>query len=168
MMNKNIAYQNRINNAQGHHFENAIKAGCYYYENNGLAVIEQTPEPFRVTKTNRDGSFSGRFTANAQPDFKGVLAGGRAIVFEAKYTRTDKMKKSAVTDTQMRALDKYHELGAKAGVCIGIQDVFAFIPYTKWRDMKEIYGRQYLKVEDIEKYRIKFSGGILFLNYINE
>ena len=30
--------------------------------------------------------------------------------------------------------------------------------------MKEIYGRQYLKPEDIEEYKVKFDGAVHFLD----
>lgn len=85
-----LQYQNAVNNAQGHSFEGYIKAACALYSQQGRAEIEKTPEPFRVTaKNRRDGTFSGRFTARAQPDFQGNLDGGRSIVFEAKYTTTN-------------------------------------------------------------------------------
>ena len=41
-------YKNRLNNAQGQHFEREILAGCRMYENHGIATIDKTPEPFRV------------------------------------------------------------------------------------------------------------------------
>jgi recombination protein U len=164
----NRSWQNMTNNARGHFFEGYIKGACGFYKDRGKAIVDQTPEPFRTTSTNRDGSFTGRFIANAQPDFKGTLAGGRAICFEAKYTSTDKMKRSAVTPDQMEALEAHYIMGAVSGVCIGIKDVFAFIPWIAWRDMKEIFGRQYMTVEDIEPYRIKFNGHALFLDFIHQ
>ena len=98
-------YQNAVNNAQGHSFEDYIKSACVLYSQQGRAEIEKTPEPFRVTAKNRkDGTFSGRFTAHAQPDFQGTLDGGRSIVFEAKYTTTDRLKKEAVTEEQAKRL----------------------------------------------------------------
>ena len=81
-----LRYQNKVNNAQGHFFEQAIKAACALYASHGRATADKTPEPFRVLEKSRDGIFKGRFTARAQPDFQGTLAGGRSIVFEAKYT----------------------------------------------------------------------------------
>ena len=30
--------------------------------------------------------------------------------------------------------------------------------------MKEMYGRQYLKADDIEEYRVKFDGAVHFLD----
>ena len=92
-----MRYQNKVNNAQGHFFEQAIKAACALYESRGRATADKTPEPFRVLEKSRDGIFKGRFTARAQPDFQGTLAGGRSIVFEAKYTTTDRLKWDVLT-----------------------------------------------------------------------
>lgn len=160
-------YQNKVNNAQGHHFESYIKAACLAYNEKGIAYIEKIPEPFRVTKKHKDGTFTGRFIANAQPDFMGTLSGGRAICFEAKYTRTDNLKRNILTQTQMLKLEEHNKVGAIAAVCAGIKDNFFFIPWSTWKDMKEIYGRQYVKTEDIERYRVRFTGAVMFLNFIH-
>lgn len=158
-------YQNMVNNAQGHLFEGCIKAGCIAYRNKGTAEIDKTPEPFRVTKKYTNGTFTGRFTTQAQPDFQGTLKGGRSICFEAKFTTTDRMRRSALTDNQMEVLEKHEQLGALAAVCIGIRDDYFFIPWNIWRDMKIHYGRQYVTVGDIEPYRVKFTGQMFFLDY---
>lgn len=159
------SYQNKRNNAQGHFFERVIESGCKRYKAEERANINKTPEPFRVLAKERNGIFKGRFTANAEPDFIGTLKNGRAIVFEAKYTSTEKMKRNVLSSEQIKALRLHHKLGAVAGVCIGIKDLFYFIPFEVWEDMKKIYGRQYLKKEDIEEYEVKFNGSVLFLDY---
>lgn len=161
-------YQNAVNNAQGQAFERYIKAACIAYDIDGRAEIDKTPEPFRVMSKQKNGVFSGRFTAHAQPDFQGTLAGGRSIVFEAKYTTTDRMKRDALTDEQMKRLARHDTLGALTGVCVGINDKFYFVPWTVWRDMKQIYGRQYVKPEDIGQYRVRFNGAVMFLDYSNK
>lgn len=161
-------YKNRINNAQGQHFEREILAGCRMYEHHGIATIDKTPEPFRVTsKNHRTGEFTGRFSTHAQPDFQGTLHGGRSIMFEAKRTSKDRITRNVLTDTQMEILEKHNRLGALCGVCICIQDDFFFIPWNVWRDMKEMYGRQYLKAEDIEEYKVRFDGAVHFLDRLN-
>lgn len=157
-------YQNKLNNAQGQHFEREILAGCKMYERFKIAVIDKTPEPFRVTKKSRDGVFTGRFSTSAQPDFQGTLHGGRSIVFEAKRTSKDRITRNVLTDTQMEILENHNRLGALCGVCISIQDDFFFIPWNVWRDMKEMYGRQYIKADDVEQFRVKFDGAVHFLD----
>lgn len=100
-------------------------AGCRMYESHGIASIDKTPEPFRVTsKNHRTGEFTGRFSTHAQPDFQGTLYGGRSIMFEAKRTSKDRITRNVLTDTQMDVLEKHSRLGALCGVCICIQDDF--------------------------------------------
>ena len=103
-------YKNRLNNAQGQHFEREILAGCRMYESHGIATIDKTPEPFRVTsKNHRTGEFTGRFSTHAQPDFQGTLYGGRSIMFEAKRTSKDRITRNVLTDTQMDVLEKTYD-----------------------------------------------------------
>lgn len=132
------------------------------------AEVDKTPEPFRVLEKLRDGIFKGRFTARAQPDFQGTLAGGRSIVFEAKYTSTDRMKRDVLTQEQQDALEKHARWGAVAAVCAGINDKFFFVPWAVWRDMKEHFGRKYVTAADLEPWRVRFNGSVLFLDYIHE
>ena len=158
----------RKNNAKGHMFESYINAACSYYKRTGQAVIEKIPEPFRTTATERDGTFSGRFTSNAKPDYIGTLKNGRSICFEAKYTTTDKMQQSVLTDEQWKSLEEHYQMGAVVGICIGIKDVFAFIPWEVWKEMKALYGRKHLKIIDLEIYKVPFNGCCLFLENINK
>ena len=163
-----LQYQNKVNNAQGHFFEGAIKAACALYSERERAGVDKTPEPFRVLEKSRDGIFKGRFTARAQPDFQGTLAGGRSIVFEAKYTTTDRMKRDVLTKEQQDALERHAARGALAAVCAGIGDKFFFVPWQMWRDMKQLYGRKYVTAADLEPWRVRFNGAVLFLDYIHE
>ena len=156
-------YQNKINNAQGQHFEREILAGCRIYADKKIAFIDKTPEPFRVSKKSRDGVFTGRFSTPAQPDFQGTLYGGRSIMFEAKRTSKDRINRNVLTDTQMEVLEKHNRIGAMCGVCVNIQDDFFFIPWNVWRDMKEVFGRQYLTAADAKEYKVKFDGAVHFL-----
>lgn len=160
-------WQNTVNNAQGHIFEDNIKAACLWYREQGRAKIDKTPEAFRVKKKHPDGTFTGWFTAPAQPDYQGTLCGGRSIVFEAKYTTTGRLKRGVLTGEQIDALEDHARFGAVAAVCIGIQDKFFFIPWEVWRDMKQHFGRQYVTAADVEQYRIRFTGAVMFLDYIH-
>lgn len=167
-MNARRQIQNMKNNAQGQIFEAMIKTACVIYAQQHRAEIEKVSEPFRVTKTHGNGLFTGRFIANASPDFSGTLAGGKAIHFEAKYTTTDQLKRNVLTDEQMRSLEIHTQLGAVTGVCAGIQDKYFFVPWKIWRDMKLHYGRQYVTAADLGQYRVRFNGAVLFLDYVNE
>lgn len=155
------------NNAQGHIFEDALKQACEYYKQTGRADIDKTPEPFRVMKKSQNGIFTGRFIDRAQPDYQGTLAGGRSIIFEAKYTTTDRIERRALTDKQMETLESHYKMGAVALVVFGIQDKFYVLPWRIWDNMKPIYGRQYLQQMQIASYRVKFNGAVLFLDYLS-
>lgn len=108
------------------------------------------------------------FTAHAQPDFQGTLDGGRSIIFEAKYTTTDAMKRDVLTETQMETLERHHRCGALAAVCVGIQDRFFFVPWPVWRDMKEAFGHMNVSAAELEDFRVRFTGAVLFLDYAHK
>lgn len=157
-----------MSNGRGRQHEMMIEGGCRHYEMTGRASIIKVPEPFRVLKKDRArGIATVQFTARAQPDYIGCLAGGKMIVFEAKHTDTGRMARRAVTPTQATALQKYHDQGAVSAVCVGIDNSFFMVPWPVFADMKGIYGRQYVTAEDIAAYRVKFNGVILFLDYVD-
>ena len=52
------------------------------------------------------GRFQACFTKPAQPDYKGVLRGGRAVVFEAKHTDGDTIAYNRLTETQMDCMEQ--------------------------------------------------------------
>ncbi len=158
------SWKGKRNNAQGHFFEGFIKTACAVYKQKGIACVEKMPEPFMVLEKRDKGIFKGRFIAHAQPDFMGTLSGGRSICFEAKYTSTDKLGQNVLTGEQWDSLEQHWKAGAKAGVCAGIGDVYAFIPWPVWRSMQDIYGRKYMTAEDLEPYRVRFNGACMFLD----
>ena len=160
------SWKGKKNNAQGHFFEGFIKTACAVYKQKGIAYVEKMPEPFMVLEKKDRGIFKGRFIAHAQPDFMGTLSGGRSICFEAKYTSTDKLAQTVLTAEQWNSLEQHWKAGAKAGVCAGIGNVYAFIPWPVWRSMQEIYGRKYVTAEDLEPYRVRFNGACMFLDQI--
>lgn len=153
--------QGAINRAQGGAFENAIEASCIYYKIKKRAFIEKTPEPMKILRRLLDG-FLCCFLKPAQPDYKGTLAGGRAICFEAKNTEADKIPESRVTPAQKDALDNHLELGAACFVVIslGMQNFYR-VPWKDWRSMKERLGRKYMNASDLEPYRLKFESGVI-------
>lgn len=74
----------------GEHFENMITASLNWYCDKGVAFVEKTPEPMKpLRKPDRQGRFLACYTKAGQPDFKGTLTGGRAVVFEAKHFTPD-------------------------------------------------------------------------------
>lgn len=155
--------QNRMNNAHGDLLEKMIDQACLYYRNGGVAMIEKTPEPFKVMKKLGKGRFEGLFLGHAQPDYKGTLRDGRAIAFEAKMTTTDRLKKSVITDFQAECLERHYQMGAEVGVCCLINKTAAFVPWRVWKKMKVFFGRQYLTEEDLKEYQVPTIGYVDFL-----
>jgi len=147
-------------------FENMLSGACSYYYDKNLANIEKTPEPMKVLKPmpKQPGKFIACFTKAAQPDYKGTIQGGRAIVFEAKHTDDIRIDRSRLTDEQLEGLEKHHKLGALAFVVIsfGLQAYYR-IPWPVWRDMKDLYGRKYVKFDELRRYKLPAPGGVIKL-----
>lgn len=166
LMRKQRGYQSKV---AGEQFEQMIEASLVWYQIKGDACIEKTPEPMKpLGKPNKKGQFLACFTKAAQPDYKGTLCGGQAVVFEAKHTDNDRIEYRAVTDDQRDRLELHYKLGAVAFVLVsfGLQDFFR-VPWEVWRDMKTKYGRKYIKQTELEPYRVRYiSGVLLVLEYI--
>lgn len=151
------------NRVAGEHWEAMIEATCRHYQLKGVAEITKTPEPMKpLGRPNSKGQFLACYTKSAQPDYKGTLAGGRAIVFEAKHTDTDRMSRSVISEEQEKQLDRHMALGAECFVMVsfGFQEYFR-IPWPVFRDMKEHYGRKYITPEDVQEYKVRYIGGVL-------
>lgn len=157
--------RNKVSSARGRAFESLLMRGCNYYRQRGTAIINKVNEPYIVTKKTTGNKFSGRFTGRSEPDFKGVLYGGRAIAFEAKSTQKSRIQRNAVTDTQMEWLREQKDFGAVTFVAVNIQDKFYSVPFDVWDDMKNIYGKKFLMPEDIAGYEVKYDGAVRFLEY---
>ena len=157
--------RNKKSSARGRAFESLLMRGCNYYRQKGIAIINKVNEPYIVTKKTNGNKFMGRFTGRAEPDFKGVLKGGRAIAFEAKSTQKSRIQRNAVTDTQMEWLREQQKFGAVTFVVVNIQDKFYSVPFDVWDDMKNIYGKKFLMPKDIAGYEVKYDGAVRFLEY---
>ena len=158
-------YQGAVSRAQGKHFEEYIDLSLRYYEQRGEAVVEKTPEPMRPTKDLGNGKFIAYYEKAAQPDYKGTLKGGRAVVFEAKYTHSAQMEQSRVTREQAARLDDHLAAGAICFVVAGFGngDVFR-VPWEVWRDMKTHFGHKYATPEELEAYKVPLGrNGVLLL-----
>lgn len=153
----------RQSRAAGDYFEQLIDSSLRWYETMGVAFIEKTPEPMRpLKKPDRMGRFLACYTKQAQPDFKGTITGGRSVVFEAKHTDSDRITYDRLSEEQLDALAKHHKLGAATFVLVsfGLQDFYR-IPWETWRDMKQIYGRKYIRPDELEDFRVDFLSGVI-------
>ena len=141
----------RINHGTGENFEEQITSICKLYESKKLAKIEKTPEPMKILKHIEDGKFETVFTKAAQPDFKGTIKGGKTVVFDAKYTESDRIRYQVLSDYQRKTLLEYKELGALAYVVVGFENGAIYrIDIETWAGMKENMGRMYIKQEELE------------------
>lgn len=160
----------RVSHGIGENFELEIENICNIYETKKLAKIEKTPEPMKVLRHIDGATFEAVFTKAAQPDFKGTIKGGRTVVFDAKYTESDRITYQVLSDFQRETLLKYKELGAIAFILVGFSDGSIYrIDIDTWESMKENFGRKYLKQTELEEMALKIreiKGVIDFLRII--
>jgi len=156
--------QGKINREYGKNFEEEVSTICDFYEMNKLARIEKTPEPMKILKHIENGRFETVFEKSAQPDFKGTIKGGRTVVFDAKFTESDKIRYQVLSDYQRETLLKYSELGAIAFILVGFMDGKIYkIDIDVWTSMKEKFGRLYIRQDELDElnYRaIKVKNGV--------
>ena len=162
-----FSLQNTMNRAAGQSFEELITESLAYYYEKGYASIEKTPEPMRVLKQNADHTFTAVYTKKAQPDYKGVLLGGQAIIFDAKFTANDRIRQEAVTKEQELMFERYQKMDAQCFVVVSIQGTdFYRVPWNTWKGMKEMYGHKYMNKQELERYRIRMRQVLLLLEGI--
>ena len=154
------------NKATGELWENIIAISCDYYSKIGEAEIEKTPEPMRPIRRLNGGQFVAVFTKSAQPDYKGTLKNGHSIVFEAKHTDTDRIRREVISPEQEKRLNSHLSLGAECYVLISFRfQKFFKVPWDVFRDMKQYYGRKYVVPQDLKKYEIRYIDGVLRFLY---
>lgn len=148
--------------AAGEYFEQQISGSLNWHEDRGLMKAEKTPEPMKPLKPLGSGKFIACYTKQAQADFCGTIRGGRAIRFEAKQTDSDRFERKRLTDEQMNDLREHQKLGALCFVllCFGA-DHFYRVPWEAWENMKQIFGRLYVKEDDLKKFRIPYTAGVI-------
>ncbi len=135
----------QIAKAEGKRFEDRLDASFEYYRKTGFALIEKTPEPMRPTKSLGNGKFVAFYEKKAQPDYKGTIKGGRTVMYEAKYTGTDRMEQSRVLASQAEYMKKHAALGAWCYVLAGFASGEVYcIPWSVWDHMKERFRRKYV------------------------
>lgn len=147
----------------GSYFEAMISGSCDYYLDRGLAKIEKTPEPMKpLGPKNYKGQFLACYTKQAQPDYKGTLKGGRAVVFEAKHTDDDRIEYNRLTKEQRDDLEHHHKLGAVAFVLVSMSLTECFrVPWPAWRDMAATYGRKYMTRDELLPYKVPVVAGFV-------
>lgn len=150
-----IQRRNGLNQREGQTFEHLIEAACAWYSKEHIAAIQKTPEPFKVIRRMPKGQFLGFYQKQAQPDFKGVMRGGKTVIFEAKHTSTGKMSESALSQTQRELLTEYSSLGARCFVVVAFGCTeFRRIPFEVFSDMKSAFGRRYFTAAESAQYKV--------------
>lgn len=148
----------------GEIFERLIEISCGYYKKIGAADIQKTPEPMRVLAPldRKKGIFKACFAKQAQPDFKGVLQGGQAIIFEAKHSSGTRIEQSRLTREQIENFNSQHRFGADCFVLVSFEmKRFYKIPWTSWRDMQEIFKKKSVNEKDLADYCVQYEKGVL-------
>ena len=147
----------------GQTFEDQIAASLTWHEERGILKAAKTPEPMKpIGKRQAGGRFTAVYTKAAQVDFSGTMRGGRSVRFEAKQTESDRFERKRLTDEQMDDLRGHEKLGALCFVilCFGF-DHFYRVPWKVWDHMRQIFGRQYVKEDDLQRYRIPYVAGVI-------
>ena len=145
----------KIAKARGKQFESRIDDSFAYYAQKGFAIIEKTPEPMHPTKNLGNGKFIAYYEKQAQPDYKGTLKGGRAIVFEAKHTDANRIDQLRVTEDQAAALTRHESMGALCFILVSFRfENFYAVPWSVWRDMKGQFGKVSANEDDLLPYMV--------------
>lgn len=147
----------------GQQFEQLIDWECQKYESCGAAKIEKTPEPMKPLRPpNPKGHFLACYTKQAQPDYKGTIRGGKAVIFEAKHTDATRIEQSRVTPEQLEALLDHERLGAECFILVSFGfKRFYRIPVQHWAQMKAIYKKISVNEKDLAPFllrKINFLG----------
>ena len=86
------------------------------------------------------------------------------MIFEAKYTSTDRITQDRVSDAQWSYMDRSTELQARCYVIAGFRTNTVYrIPWSVWTNMKETFGRKYVTEADLKPYRVAESWNDLLL-----
>ena len=156
-------WKGKINKANGGIFESELEMVFKSLKQKGLAIIEKTPEPMKIIKSLGNGRFEAFLEKKAQPDFKGVLEYGQAIMIEAKYTSTDRIEQSRVSPGQADYLSVCSEIGAYCFVAVRFSSGGIYlVPWETWKKMKQLFGRKYAKETDLECWELKLMLKSLF------
>lgn len=156
LKNPSRQLQGKINRQLGQNFEEQIETIAEIYRLQKLAIIEKTPEPMKILKHIEKGRFEAVFEKSAQPDFKGVLKGGRTVVFDAKFTESSRITYQVLSSHQRQILAEYDELGAIAFVLVGFSDGNMYkVDIKTWINMKEIFGHKHIKQEQLEQSHLR-------------
>lgn len=147
-------YIGRKSHKKGSSFEKRILDTCDLLRKLGKAEINKANESLKpISGRTAGGYFKAVYTAATGADFSGVIKGGRAIFFEAKYTETDKITESRVTNKQINQLLAAERMGAVCFILCGFSSGNSYkVPVSNWLRLKELYGHKHVTESDIAEY----------------
>lgn len=155
------AWNGALAQALGGRFERRLNQAFAWYRAKGLADVEKTPEPMKIVKSLGGGRFVAHFEKKAQADYGGVLRGGRAVAFEAKFTAGARLERARVTPAQGAFLDRRQALGAWCWVLAGFGTGRVYrVPWVAWRDMETVFGRKSVRETELAEFEIGCLGGV--------
>lgn len=154
MINRRI--QGRTNHKSGERFEKLIDYASRIYQDKKIAEINKANEPMKPISGKMPGGwYKAVFTKKSGADYSGVAKGGIPIYFEAKYTSSDRITFNRVEPQQLEQLERASAMGALCFVLVSFEEVGVFrIPLENWGGMKMLYGRLYVKPDDIAEFKI--------------
>ena len=88
-------YRGAVARAQGKRFESYIDASLKYYQQQGLAIVEKTPEPMRPTKDLGNGKFIAFLKKRRSQTIK-----GRSKEAGPWYSRQSSQRQTISTKTE--------------------------------------------------------------------
>jgi len=151
---------------RGMAFENLINMANIQYENGGVAMINKSPTPVKVLKSNGHKVINGVYESKSTVDYDGVYK-GRAIYFEAKTVKGRRFDLKNIHDHQIKHLEKAHKLGAVCFLLIEFSDsrTIYYVPFTvmkhyidnsKVKDAKK--GSKSIPQDDFDVYAYGVKG----------
>ena len=140
MKGKRTSHANR-----GKGWEALLEVYHARYEAQGRAVVIRTPPPMRILHGNKNGTFTAVYTADGPPDYV-LLAGGRAVMAEAKQCHQERWSLGNLHAHQGKRLDQWEAQGGSG--CVLLQHVASgtswVLPWSQlgpvwrsWRAYKE-------------------------------
>lgn len=110
------------------------------------------------------GSFSPAIPKRDNRILREPSPGGRAVVFEAKHTDSDRIDYNRLTPEQLSSLEEHDRLGAATFILVSVElQDFYRVPWGVWRDMRKLYGHKHMNKAELEPFRVQYIAGVLKL-----
>jgi len=135
-----------------------LRMGRRYFRDN-LASIEKVGTPFQVTG-RRGKKVEGFLAKGACCDFRGVLAGGRGLIMEAKGTQEASLPlyrhgEPILHEDQAEQLHEAWGFGGLALLIVRVRERWWVLTWLQWRDAKAEAveaGRKSISPKTLDRY----------------